>query len=104
MTALDQARKHLSSARAALPPPGHRDDDVFAAIDRHITEALQHVEAARLSLRPIHRQPSDYLMYSDPDAPGLIDLLQGRGDIARTVIVYVAVFLFALVVFTAITA
>jgi hypothetical protein len=104
MTPLDQARKHLASARAALPPAGDRDDDVFAAIDGHITEALQHVDAARRSLRPIHRQSSDYLMYSDPHAPGLIELLQGRGDIARTLVVYFAVFLFALVAFTGLTA
>jgi hypothetical protein len=43
-------------------------------------------------------------MYSDPEAPGLIDILRGRGSVAHTAIVYLALFLLALLAFVAINA
>jgi hypothetical protein len=104
MTPLDQARDHLSAAREALPPSGGTDDTVLAVIDRHLVEALRHVEAENHSTRPQLRHPSSYLMYSDPDAPGLIDILRGRGSVAHTAIVYLALFLVALLAFVGINA
>lgn len=103
MTPLDQAHDHLSAARRALPPAGGADDNVFAVIDRHLVEALRHVDAETKSSRR-HRHPSSYLMYSDPEAPGLIDILRGRGSVAHTAIVYVALFFCALLAFVGINA
>lgn len=104
MNPLDQAREHLAAARQALPPSGGTDDHVFAVIDQHLVEALRHVDAETRSSRRRHRHPSSYLMYSDPEAPGLIDILRGRGSFAHTAIVYAALFLLALLAFVGINA
>jgi hypothetical protein len=104
MTPLDQAREHLSAARKAVPPSGGTDDAVFSVIDRHLVEALRHVDAETSSSRRHHRHPSSYLMYSDPEAPGLIDILRGRGSVAHTAIVYAALFFLALLAFVGLNA
>lgn len=99
MTPLDQAREHLAAARKALPATGAADDHVLAVIDQHLIEALRNVDAEKSLSRRHHRAPSSYLMYSDPEAPGLIDILRGRGSFAHTAIVYVALFFVALLAF-----
>jgi hypothetical protein len=104
MTPLDRARDHLSAARKSLPSSGRVDDEVFAAIDRHLVEALRHVDAEKRSSRRHLRHPSSYLMYSDPNAPGLIDILRGRGSLAHTAIVYLALFFVVLLAFVGINA